>query len=536
MFEDETHPMFLKFTTQVHPFPFLDSVVELRVALFNDTGRIVKGRDVAFNICLQYVDDPHSNLASDVEILNPSAQVVCGKTGVSPTLQIKFLTSCCSIRPYVLTLFPAQERSIVPSSSSHIQVVSYRMSISNEQDIVTPWFKDEGGKGNQIVLNAALINSHGNTVTTRPGMKLKATLFYDDDEKVANQNILKISADTKMFLGGDGQATIKCRVEEISGNHDNRRFKVMVSPDTIHNPANNDVSYIFTPEILVKSKISKKNREERLRKQQEQQQEEEGGGGVQRSVGSKRKCTEANSVRNMSPANLPGQMSATGAAATSGGYGGDAAALLRLQEFAAFTVRTLETAMQHMSPTDASLAAMEQILAKHRALAPGLVPGLSAPPSFSRSSSGMHVSFGEMVSDDDEDDYFSSLHQTSSFNEGAGLRTPLAQSVEAAAAGEEQQQQGVPEGRVAGGSSRGSLFDLFRMQPRGGGGSSSSRGGHGGGLSMEVGPAPSRDNSLFQLAASSVSLGPVPVRGNSLFLPEQQGQGQGQGQQQQGQW
>jgi len=377
------------------------------------------------------------------------------------------------------------------------------------------------------VLKIALLDSHGNIVTSRHGLKLKATLFYDNDEMVANQsNNLKISKDTNMFLEPNGLATIRFRIDAISSKHDNHRFKVMVSPDTIHNPANNDVSHIFTPDIQVVSKHSQEAQAERLRKQQEQQEqqqqeEEEGGGGVQRSVDSKRKCTEANSVRNMSPANLPGYMSATGAAAAaSGGYGGDAAALLRLQAFAAFTVRTLETAMQHTSPTGASLAAMEQILAKHRALAPGLVLGLSAPPSFSRSSSGMHVSFGEMVSDDDEDDYFSSLHQTSSFNEGAGLRTPLAQPVEpASAAGEEQQQQGVSEGRVAGGSSRGSSFDVFRMQPR--------CVGHGGGLSMEVGPAPSRDNSLFQLAASSVSLEPVP---SHFLLPEQKQQGQGQGQ------
>jgi hypothetical protein len=92
-----------------------------------------------------------------------------------------------------------------------------------------------------------------------------------------------------------------------------------------------DISHIWTPEVLVKSKISKKNREKRLLMQQ-QEEEEQCVTDIKR-----RKCS-GDTVQCISPANFPGEM-------RSGGVE-DVNNRASLEMFAEFTARQLEK-LQH---------------------------------------------------------------------------------------------------------------------------------------------------------------------------------------------
>ena len=396
MLQEETNQlMFLKFTTQVHPFPFLDSTVEVAVELSSDSGRIIHGREVPFRICLQYSDDTNSILDKrSFEILNPSAQVICAKTGKSPIIQVRLLTTSSHKRDFVLRVFPnganGANAAIAPDSSKPMQVVRHRVEIWNEDKIQTVWFKDEGGKSNQIILQCRLVNASGHTVTNRTGIRLKCTLYYEDGDIVGDQKILKISNDTNLYLGPDGLATIRCQIKQISQTHDCRKFRVRVSADTLRTSANSDVSdisYQETPDILVKSKISKKNREKKLLLKEHQER-----GSVllppagDRPTSKKRKCSDAGgrgrAVRSISPTYMMVDQ-AKSSGAPGAGEGAESAAVtssLALLQFSEMAVRNLQALQfqlqqqQHTSSTSSTssplspLGVIDDILSFHKQL------------------------------------------------------------------------------------------------------------------------------------------------------------------------
>lgn len=324
--------LYLKSDNQVHPFPFLESVIEITVKLCSDSGRIIPGITVPFTVCMQYKDDSKILLNNAVEVINPQAMCVNGSIGQSPIVRVRLL-ECSGNRDVVLAIVPGENihQNVMPYLTRPMQVVRYRMEITNEDNIPPTFFKDEGGKGNQIVLMIRLVNSVREAIVGRSGTRLKCQLHYDDGDMVEDQSILKISEDTRMYVDPNGCATIKCRIEQISGNHAGRKFKVYVIPDIIHNPMCADISHIWTPEVLVKSKISKKNREKRLLMQQ-QEEEEQCATDIKR-----RKCS-GDTVQCISPANFPGEM-------RSGGVE-DVNNRASLEMFAEFTARQLEK-LQH---------------------------------------------------------------------------------------------------------------------------------------------------------------------------------------------
>jgi hypothetical protein len=370
MYQEENQPMFLKLISQVHPFPFVESVMEVTVALCSDTGRplshgLPHGQDLPLHLSLQYNDDESgAPLDWAFKVLNPSALRVCSVTGRSPVIRVKLLECTHSGREVVLAVHQHPEdqsgRYIVPYRSFPLHVVRQRLEICNEEEIPPVFFKDEGGKLNQIALRVRLIDSEGNVELARSGLRLQCVLYMEDDEIVQNQRILDISHDTTMFLGADGHAIVKCQITEISQNHAGRKFKVMIAPDTIRHPTNSDISCCCSPNILVKSKISKKNREKMKAKQEEQMRlaalaAEKNKQEVERMSGNKRRCTEeTRSIRNISPSNIP--------------VGSDEQSVMALMEFTEYTVKTLEVLKNQFQMDAIPTAMIDEILSSHKAL------------------------------------------------------------------------------------------------------------------------------------------------------------------------
>jgi hypothetical protein len=136
------------------------------------------------------------------------------------------------------------------------------MIITNENQIVSTFFKDEGGKKNQIPLHVQLVTPP-NTPFDRNGMKLKCLLLYNDGLQVSDQTLLNISDDRCLYVDANGYAKINCRIEDISLNHEKQKFVVQVSPDLDSIPLSADVNDQRTPGIRVRTKISKSNRVKR---------------------------------------------------------------------------------------------------------------------------------------------------------------------------------------------------------------------------------------------------------------------------------
>ena len=265
--------MFLKFSSPCHPFPYLEQDMEVSIMLCDDAGRVIYGKEVYFRIVLQYEDDMELVIDNGLSIKNAERQMIYGSTGRSPIITLKCLTPTTNNRSFVLSAIPINGPSlpncIVSSTSSPFEVVRHRLEIYNENSIPNVWFRDEGGKGNQVVVSAKLVDSYGNVVTSRPGMRLKCILYYEDETVVSDQSILEISHDTNMYLNEDGFAKIKFRLKEVSQRHDSRRFKVMIGADTQYNQVNFDVSRHYTPCIEVRSKVSRENKLKRAKREEE---------------------------------------------------------------------------------------------------------------------------------------------------------------------------------------------------------------------------------------------------------------------------
>lgn len=63
-----------------------------------------------------------------------------------------------------------------------------------------------------------LLGSSGEEVQSRR-VPLRLVLMYENMHKVHNQEILKLSPDSKLVIDEHGKATLRVRIEEVSKNH-----------------------------------------------------------------------------------------------------------------------------------------------------------------------------------------------------------------------------------------------------------------------------------------------------------------------------
>lgn len=63
-----------------------------------------------------------------------------------------------------------------------------------------------------------LLGSTGEEVKSRR-VPLRLVLMYENMHRVHNQEILKLSPDSKLVIDEHGKATLRVRIEEVSKNH-----------------------------------------------------------------------------------------------------------------------------------------------------------------------------------------------------------------------------------------------------------------------------------------------------------------------------
>lgn len=63
-----------------------------------------------------------------------------------------------------------------------------------------------------------LLGPSGAEVKSRR-VPLRLVLMYDNMHRVQNQEILKLSPDSKLVIDEHGKATLRVRIEEVSKNH-----------------------------------------------------------------------------------------------------------------------------------------------------------------------------------------------------------------------------------------------------------------------------------------------------------------------------
>mmetsp|Transcript_5933 Transcript_5933/g.9656 ORF Transcript_5933/g.9656 Transcript_5933/m.9656 type:complete len:192 (+) Transcript_5933:2-577(+) len=150
-----------------------------------------------------------------------------------------------------------------------------RLELLSQHNIPQTWYKDEGGRNNQIQL-------HIRGRRSLAGRRLRCRLLYEDsgDEVMStakvNRPVLTFSHDTSLHLDQNGYCLLKCRIEELSFRHrlsggELRKFVVEVSIYPDDDDDELDHHHVFaplavvTPGIVVKSKLPRRHRRLPLR-------------------------------------------------------------------------------------------------------------------------------------------------------------------------------------------------------------------------------------------------------------------------------
>jgi hypothetical protein len=152
-------------------------------------------------------------------------------------------------KKFIFKVSATANRSVKPTSSPPLSVVTHRLIITASAPAL--WYKDQGGKENCIELPVQLIDQHSKLVKTRR-VPLKLTLLYENGTPVPKQDILRNCS--TMAIGETGQHVCRIRIEEVSRSHQKQNFQVLIAPDTIRYPLNNDISPCQSTPVDVMSK------------------------------------------------------------------------------------------------------------------------------------------------------------------------------------------------------------------------------------------------------------------------------------------
>lgn len=250
---------------------YVGSILELPVSLTDTNGQIKKGVHTPFQIFMQRKDDPTSIFSDSIEVLNPDALMVNENTGET-LVRIELLTTS-NLKNMILIIAPSDnsQTNIAWSSTGSFQVVTSRLEVTNENLIKSTFYKDEGGCDNQIELIVRAVNSAFEADLTKVGMQLRCVLRYENGElafprqvnEKSDEPLFTLCSDT-LFLDEAACCSIKCRIGQISSNHNKRNFKVWVEPVPYQSSRQNlDTSPTSSPAIKVKTKISASDRKAR---------------------------------------------------------------------------------------------------------------------------------------------------------------------------------------------------------------------------------------------------------------------------------
>jgi hypothetical protein len=209
---------------------------------------------------------------------NSKLEIPCGSGTALVNIKI--------LQPSGVSLYNARKFFLVaqPSSSEHFHTISscssdplvavnHRLVITNGNELPPIYYNATKGKGNKMTLKVKLLNSNGQPVLDRPNLKLNFVLHYEDNTTVDQsvKQILEIASDSKLFVGETGEAIVRFRIiNAVSRKHGNKRFKISVSADSLHNAARyNDVSFDYSPCIDVRTKVDQKARARRIANKKE---------------------------------------------------------------------------------------------------------------------------------------------------------------------------------------------------------------------------------------------------------------------------
>ncbi|CAM9293819.1 unnamed protein product [Phaeothamnion confervicola] len=256
---DDSHmrgPARLKLKIQPPPpeFPYADTFFEFEVFIVDQNDTVKRGDEVVLAVQLMHFETKTPARDGSL-VLDRSCPCRISRTGSGRLRLMVADDQTVQRRRFQLRIDPVGREDIEGAFSEKMTVVRNRLQIeeSMESPIPSQWFKDEGGRENCVELRVMLRDANQMTVRRRT-VPLKLVLLYESLQRVHNQDILKLSPDSKLAIGEDGTANLRVRIEEVSKNHQKQAFRIKVEPDVQEQPLSVDISSAVSRPILVLSK------------------------------------------------------------------------------------------------------------------------------------------------------------------------------------------------------------------------------------------------------------------------------------------
>ncbi|CAM9113936.1 unnamed protein product, partial [Ascophyllum nodosum] len=255
---DETNiggPSRLKLKIQPSPpqYPYADTFFDLEVYIVDQHESLQRGEELPLNISLaHYVTNAP---ASGVLIVDPKCCSISKSGNCAVRIKIADDKASMERRRFRMKVEAVGRPDIEPAITDKLTVIRNRLEIRENPENPVPdqWYKDEGGRENCVELQVHLLGSSGEEVKSRR-VPLRLVLMYENMHRVHNQEILKLSPDSKLVIDDQGKATLRVRIEEVSKNHQKQAFRIKVEPDVQEQPTSMDISSVVSKPITVLSK------------------------------------------------------------------------------------------------------------------------------------------------------------------------------------------------------------------------------------------------------------------------------------------
>lgn len=226
-----------------------NSAFSLTILLLNTANSQLKA-DVDVPIEVSLIANGRECLEGTLKLLSP-VDVKCGKC----VLSLKITETSLSLGADQLELqIKCRVASQELSAFQPIMCYKHRLKITNSGNIPSIFFKDDIGKDKFIDICLALVDGDDQIVGRQ--IRLKANLIYaaPNEIEVARQDILILMPGTQLTVDQSGTAFIRFRINDVSKNHQQQSFQLLISPDTVSSPIDIDIEPITTTPINVKSK------------------------------------------------------------------------------------------------------------------------------------------------------------------------------------------------------------------------------------------------------------------------------------------
>lgn len=212
-----------------------DANAKLQVTLVHEDG------STTFNgFCLKSLDD--SRVDGSLSLSRATTSLSVSITDESLCHAAFKVCLCISIQD-------PDGRSLASLLTSPMKLVKYRLDLQGSS-VADKFYKDMGGKTKMMEVKGTLLNARG--LPPQHNIALKALLQYEGGETVNAppgrdpQSFLVVEA---CYHDTNGEVVLRFRVNSVSKNHNGKRFRVLVGPESIA-PINSE----FSSPILVLSK------------------------------------------------------------------------------------------------------------------------------------------------------------------------------------------------------------------------------------------------------------------------------------------